>query len=46
MTTNNKFKNLFAFFPFSIFDLNYIPETSSSFSKFLFSLMILAILTL
>jgi hypothetical protein len=46
MTKNNKFKNLFAFFPLSFFDINYMPETSSSFSKFLFSLMILAILTL
>ena len=43
---NNKFNNLFALFPFSLFDINIIPETASAFDKILFSLMILGILTL
>jgi hypothetical protein len=48
MIKNNKFNynHLLALFPFSLFNINIIPETTSSFDKFLFSLIILGILTL
>jgi hypothetical protein len=46
MIKNNKFNNMFSLFPFSFFDINFIPETASSFDKFLFSLLILGLLTL
>jgi hypothetical protein len=46
MIKNNKFNYIFALFPFSLFDINIIPETISSFEKFLFYLIILGILTL
>jgi hypothetical protein len=37
---------MFSLFPFSINDINFIPETVSSFEKFLFGIIILTLLTL
>ena len=43
---NLKVKYMINLFPFSLLDINLIPETASSFENFLYSIIILALLTL